>query len=59
MDSGSKKGGLKLPKEALETVQIEPETVKMLSYLVPVHHRDNIEDNVTFYLNPSICQFSF
>jgi len=36
--------GAKVTKEVLETMGIEPEVVKKVSYLVSVHHRENIED---------------
>ncbi len=36
--------GAKVTKEVLETMGIEPEVVRKVSYLVSVHHREHIED---------------
>jgi putative nucleotidyltransferase with HDIG domain len=36
--------GTEVTKEVLETMGIEPEVVRKVSYLVSVHHREDIED---------------
>ncbi len=36
--------GAKVTKEILQTMGIEPELVRKITYLVSVHHRDHIED---------------
>ncbi len=36
--------GAKFAEEILSTIGIEPETIKKVSYLVSVHHREDIED---------------
>lgn len=38
--------GAKVAKEVLETMGIEPEVVRKVSYLVSVHHRQHIEDGL-------------
>lgn len=37
--------GAEVAKEVLETLEIEPEVIKKISYLVSVHHRQDIEDS--------------
>lgn len=38
--------GAKIAQEVLETMRIEPEVVRKVSYLVSVHHRQHIEDRL-------------
>lgn len=38
--------GAEVAKEVLKTMEIEPEVVRKVSYLVSVHHRQHIEDRL-------------